>query len=100
MTEQDEQSIKKTRQMEKRKTEDAEMLAREQARKKDYIEREIALEQAGKARQSKKMEQQITDENKRLASEQIRKQNYLLKEKALSEANEVRKNKEKKDGNN
>ncbi len=50
MTNQEEKTQKETRQMTKRSAEQAELLAKEQVRKKAYLVREQAIEEAQEAR--------------------------------------------------
>ena len=62
MTDQEEQSLKETKRKEKRIGEEAEGLAKEQGRKKAYLAREQAIEEAQKAKKTKRSENRTKEE--------------------------------------
>ena len=94
MAEQNSRTTKELQHMEKRKTEDATSLAREQVRKEAYHTREQTIEKNQEAKAAKRAEKNSAEETKQLAKEKDRKQSFTAREKLLAEAEVVRKNKE------
>jgi len=75
---------------------EAERLAKEQTRKKAYLAREQAIEDAQKERETKRSEKRAKEEIDQLAREQARREAYLAREKATAEDREAKKLKNKK----
>ena len=91
MTDQGEQSLKETKRKEKRIEEEKEGLAKEQVRKKDYLAREQAIEEAQKAKKAKRTEKRAAEEIKQSARDQARRKDTLNREQAIVEDQEARK---------
>jgi len=96
MTDQEEQSLKEAKRVEKRATEEIEQLAREQARRKANLAREQAIEEDQKERETKRAEKRAAEDIEQLARDQARKKTNLAREQAIAEAQEARKLKAKK----
>jgi len=75
---------------------EADWLAKEQVRKKAYLAREQAIEEAQKERGAKRSEKRANEEIDQLARDQARRETYLAREKAIAEAQEARRLKAKK----
>jgi hypothetical protein len=84
-----------TRQKEKGDAEDARRLASEQDRKKAYLAREQAIQQAADSRHSEQAGKRAGEEADRLAREETRKKTYSAREKDMAEAHEARRMKDK-----
>ncbi len=82
------------RQTDKRAAEEAERLAKEQARKKTWLAQEKAIDEAQKVVQAKRAEERAVEEAKQLANEQARKKTWLAQEKVIAEATEARRARE------
>ncbi len=82
--------------MEKRKSEEAGRLDKEQVRKKAYLAREEAIEKASKASKTKRTEKRAAEEIGQSTKDQARKDASLAKEQAIADAQEARKLKAKK----
>ena len=96
MRDQEEQSLKEARRVEKRVAEEADQLAKDQVRKKAYLTREEAIEKALIARKTKRTEKQTAEEIGQSAKDQARREASVAKEQAIAEAQEARKLKAKK----
>jgi hypothetical protein len=96
MTDQEERSLKETEQKRKRNAEEVGQLAKEQVRKKAYLDREQAIEDAQKEKKTKRMEKRDIEESEQLAKEQVRKKAYLANEQTIAEGHEERKLKTQK----
>ena len=112
MKDQEEQSIKEakreeksvggkhgessSKRVEKRAAEEAQLLAKEQVRKKAYLAREKAVEEASQARETKRTEMRAAEESGQSAKDQARKDAYLAREQAIAKDQEARKIKAKK----
>ncbi|MGA7676786.1 MAG: signal recognition particle-docking protein FtsY, partial [Dehalococcoidia bacterium] len=81
---------------EKRATEEAGRLVKEQARRKADLTREQAIEKALKARKAKGSEKRATEEAGRLVKEQARRKADLTREQAIAEDQEARRLKAKR----
>ena len=78
MTDQEEQALKEARRKEKRATEEIEQLAKDQARRKDTITREQAIEEDQKERKTKQAEKRATEEIRQSARDQQEGKMLLL----------------------
>ena len=96
MGNQEEQSLKEEKRVEKRVAEEAERLAGEQERKKAYLAREQAIEEAQKEKGTRRSEKRVIEEVEQLARDQARREAYLAREKTTAEAQEARKRKAEK----
>ena len=83
-------------QKEKRDVEEAQRLAKEQERKKAYVAKEQATEQASQSRQVERAEKRATEEAGQLARDEARKKAYSARETAMAEAREAKKLRDKK----
>jgi hypothetical protein len=97
MKEQEEKSLKETKRKEKRIEEETEGLAREEGRKKAYLAKEQAIEEAQKEKETRRSETRAKEEADQLSRERARREAYLAREKAMAEAQEARKLKAKKE---
>ncbi|MFH1031800.1 MAG: hypothetical protein V1767_04485 [Chloroflexota bacterium] len=91
MEEQEKQSLKETERREKRIEFEAELIAKEQVRKKAYLAREEAIEKTSKANETKRAEKRAREEIEQLSKDQARRQALFAKEQAIAEAQEARK---------
>ena len=91
MTDSEEQSLKKTKQVDKHAAEEVKLLAREQTRRKDTLVREQSIERASKAREAKESDKRAAEEIKQLARDQARRKDTLAREQAIAEDQESRK---------
>ena len=85
-----------TRQTDKRASGEAERLAKEQARKKAWLAKEKAIDEAQEVAQAKRAEKRAVEEAEQLANEQARKKTWLAQEKVIAEATEARRARENK----
>ena len=95
MVDQKERSLKETKLQEKHAAEEAERLSKEHERKKAYLAKERAIEEAQQERKIKRSEKRAAEEIEQLARERVRKEAYLAREKATNEAHKARKLKAK-----
>ena len=91
MRDQEEQSLKEAKRVEKSKAEEVELLAKDQVRKKDYFAREQEIEKGQKAKAAKRGENHANEEIKELAKEKARREAYAAREKAIARDQEARK---------
>ena len=96
MRDQEIQSSKEAKRVEKRKAEEVELLAKDQVRKKAYLAREQEIENGQKAEAAERGENHANEEIKELAREKARKEAYVAREKAIAQDQEARKLKAKK----
>jgi hypothetical protein len=71
---------------------EAEQLAKDDLRKKAYMEKELSIETRGKARELKQSEKRLADELKNISREKTRKEAYLKHEEKIRKSQEDRKN--------
>ena len=95
MKDQEKQSLRETKRVEKRSAEDAELLDKEKVRKKAYLLREEAIEKASKAKETKRAGTLATEEIDQLAKDQARRKAYVAREQTIAQAQEARKLKAK-----
>ena len=69
---------------------------KEQERKKAYLAREQAIEEAQKKREAKRSEKLAAEEIEEIAKDQARREAYLARERAMAEAQEAKRLKAKK----
>lgn len=81
---------------EKQSAIETDRLAQEQVRKKAYIAREQALENARKVTDGRRAEKRAAEEIEQQAKEQARKEALLAREQAIAEDQEARRGKAKK----
>ena len=93
---QGEEKEKETKRSEKRAAEEVEQLARDQVRKKAYLAREQAIEEAHKEKEGRRSERRAAEETEQLARDQTRREADLAREKAIAKAQEAKKLKAKK----
>ncbi len=77
-----EESAKEACRKDRRRAEEAKILAKDQARKKNDLSREQAIQEAQKAEEVKREEQRAPDETKQLAKEQAIRQAFLAKRRS------------------
>jgi hypothetical protein len=95
MKEQEKQSQKEANQAEKRITEDAKNLAREQQTKKIYLAKEQEREKAAKEKETERAKKRTAESIKELERENTRKEAYLAREKIIASEREARNKKNK-----
>jgi hypothetical protein len=96
MRDQEERSLKGAKRKEKSIAEEATRLAKEQVRKKAYLDREQAIEGGQKEREAKRSEKRAAEEIEQLAREQVRREAYLAREKEIAAGQEARRLKAKR----
>jgi len=79
------QSQDEAKRMEKHIAEEAEQLAKDQARRKAYLESEQAIADDLKARRIREAEKRAPEEAKQLAKDQARRKAYLESEQAIAD---------------
>ena len=95
MNDQEEKSAKETLRIEKLKTEEAKIAAKDQARAKAYLAREQEIEKGQKVRETQKAKDRAKEEVSELAKDKSRKEAYLAREKIIADEQEARKLKNK-----
>jgi hypothetical protein len=95
MKDQEDNSVKETQRKEKLKAEEAEQVAKDQARKKAYLAREQEIEKGQKSRETRQAEKRASEDIQDSAREKARKETYLAQEKKIAEGQEARKLKDK-----
>ena len=91
MRDQEEQSLKDTKELEKRATSEAGRLAKKQERRKSDLAREEAIGKGLKARKAKESERRVTEEAGRLAKRQETRKSDLAREEAIGKGLKARK---------
>lgn len=79
----------------KRAAEENKQMLRDQARRKDTIAREQAIEKSLNARKTRELEKRAAEEPERLAKEEARRKANLMREQAIEKDREDRKLKAK-----
>jgi hypothetical protein len=95
MNDQEKKDAKEILRIEKLKAEEAQSLAREQARAKAYQDREKDIEKAQAIKDAQRAESRSREEAQEQAREKARKDAYLSREKKMAEEHEIRKSKNK-----
>ena len=84
-----------TKRIEKLKTEEARILAKEQAMTQAYLAREQEIEKAQKTKEDQRARDRVDEDSRELAKEKARKEAYQAREKKLAEDQEARRLKNK-----
>jgi hypothetical protein len=79
----------------KQKFRQEEILAKEDARTKSYLAREIEIKKVQDAKQNQRLEARAKEETRELIKEKARKEAYDAREKAILEAQEAKRLKTK-----
>jgi hypothetical protein len=90
MNNQGEKSPEEILRIQKNNTEEAKLLAKDQARHEAYVAKERELEKEQNARAAKRAENQAKEEIKEKAKEKARKEDYLAREKKNAEEQDKR----------
>ncbi|OGO05445.1 MAG: hypothetical protein A2Y91_07125 [Chloroflexi bacterium RBG_13_54_8] len=89
MRDEEEQSPIEAKRVGEHIAEEAEQLAKDQARRKAYLASEQAIEKELKARGTKRSEKRAAEETEQPAKDQARGKAYLAGEQAIAEAQEA-----------
>ena len=96
MRDEEEQSVKEAKRVEKRVRGEAGRSAKEQVRKKAYLAREQAVEKTWKAKETKRAEKRATEETEQSSRDQARRRALFTREQTIAQAQEARKLKAQK----
>ena len=96
MTDQEKQSQKETKRVEKHAAGEKKQLARDEARREDTKARERAIEEGQEKRKTREAVKRAADEPGRLAKDQARRIDTLARERANEETQKTRKLKARK----
>jgi hypothetical protein len=96
MTDHEEKSTKESLRVEKLKAEEARLLAKDQARTKDCLAKELEIEKTQKAKSAGRAEERARGEIQEVAKEKARKEAYIAREKKIADELEARKLKNQK----
>jgi hypothetical protein len=84
-------SSQETLRKEKLKTEEAQILSKDQERSKVYLAREQKIESGQKIKENQRTEDRANEDAKELAKEKARKEVYLAQEQKIAREQEARK---------